>query len=430
MWKNKFYFIYVFLFVLLSSCGWNGNYNGKKVKFGEYRGVLLTQDKEIPFKFDFTSSGDGQYLLNLINGDERIPLDNIKWRNDSLYIKMHVFDAHIIVKPDGGEWSGYWVKDYTDDFKIPFKATAGASERFSEVDQEVAPKEIGGKLRVVFNPDGENPRHAVGIMKQDGHKIRGTFLTLMGDYRYLEGVVSGNKFYLSAFNGESAYLIEGEVLEDNIVVGDFWSGMSRHDKWEGEFDENASLPKADSLTKLSFAEKRKKQPTDGLPEDEPFYFEGKNLTGERVDIYHPKYEDKALIIQIMGTWCPNCMDEAAFLVDWHADNKDLPLEIVGLSFELKDDFAYGKQRIETFRDRYKIDYDLLFAGKNEKESIQQALPYIERVVAFPTTIYLNKNHEVVKIYTGFSGPATGDYYEAFKKEFEETVLKILDKNAE
>ena len=48
---------------------------------------------------------------------------------------------------------------------------------------------------------------------------------------------------------------------------------------------------------------------------------------------------------------------------------------------------------------------------------------LNRIVAYPTMIFLNKNNQVVAIHTGFSGPATSDY-KAFKTEFAELVAQM------
>jgi len=53
------------------------------------------------------------------------------------------------------------------------------------------------------------------------------------------------------------------------------------------------------------------------------------------------------------------------------------------------------------------------------------LPQIKKISAFPTSIFIDKKGKIRKIDSGFNGPATGEYYTKFKKEFEQFVEKLL-----
>ena len=46
------------------------------------------------------------------------------------------------------------------------------------------------------------------------------------------------------------------------------------------------------------------------------------------------------MLQLSGTWCPNCKDETKFLAPWYEKNKDRGVEIIGLAYEKKADRAY------------------------------------------------------------------------------------------
>jgi hypothetical protein len=61
-----------------------------------------------------------------------------------------------------------------------------------------------------------------------------------------------------------------------------------------------------------------------------------------------------------------------------------------------------------------------------KEKASETLSFLNKITAFPTTIFLNREHKVVKIHTGFSGPATGNDYLSFK-ESTESLIKNLSK---
>jgi hypothetical protein len=124
------------------------------------------------------------------------------------------------------------------------------------------------------------------------------------------------------------------------------------------------------------------------------------------------------------------MEETAFLSKWYRENSDKDVKIVGLAFERKDDFNYAQKRINKLKERYGITYDILFAGKSSKEEASRKLPMLNRVVSFPTTIFIDKTGNVRKIHTGFNGPGTGKYYAQFVEEFNLFVNKLLEEDQE
>ena len=49
---------------------------------------------------------------------------------------------------------------------------------------------------------------------------------------------------------------------------------------------------------------------------------------------------------------------------------------------------------------------------------------LSKIISYPTTIFLDRNKRVIKIHTGFNGPATGEKYIEFKKEFDRTIKEM------
>jgi hypothetical protein len=50
---------------------------------------------------------------------------------------------------------------------------------------------------------------------------------------------------------------------------------------------------------------------------------------------------------------------------------------------------------------------------------------LNKVMGYPTTIFIDRKGTVKRIYTGFTGPATGKYYEKYQDDFDAYVLKLL-----
>jgi hypothetical protein len=95
---------------------------------------------------------------------------------------------------------------------------------------------------------------------------------------------------------------------------------------------------------------------------------------------------------------------------------------------LKNDFESAKKSLTSLKNRLGIEYEILFAGTTSKESVAKALPALNGIASFPTTIFIGRNGNVRKIHSGFSGPATGKFYEEFKTEFNAIVNQLIAEN--
>jgi hypothetical protein len=117
------------------------------------------------------------------------------------------------------------------------------------------------------------------------------------------------------------------------------------------------------------------------------------------------------------------MDETRFLTEWYAKNNHRGIEIIGLAYEQKADFNYASARVKKMKEKLGVPYEVLIAGTQANAS--QTLPALNRVIAFPTTIFVGKDGRVKHIHTGFSGPGTGIYYEQQKERFNEIVNQLV-----
>ena len=194
--------------------------------------------------------------------------------------------------------------------------------------------------------------------------------------------------------------------------GEYWSGKTGNKKFKAARDENASLPDANSLTYLK----------EGFDKIE---FTFPDLDGNHVSLNDEKYQNKVVVLQLFGTWCPNCMDETIFLTEWYNKNKNRGIEIIGLAYEVKDDFDYASNRVKVMKEKYNVGYDYVVAGTSSKSDAAKTLPMLNHVMSFPTSIVIDKKGNVRNIHTGFSGPATGDYYLDFINEFNTLIDELL-----
>ncbi|MFD2202306.1 TlpA disulfide reductase family protein [Shivajiella indica] len=378
---------------------------------GDWHAELNIEPGIVPFSFGLKKNGE-KWGSEIYNADEVLSYDEVDQFGDSLIIHMGIFDSDIkaAVQKDGS-LKGYFIKNHLEGYRIPFTATKGLKDRFSTSTSPIA--DFSGKWKTEFEKSNGEKYDAIGIFKQEGDHITGTFLTSLGDYRYLEGNVDGDTFYLSAFDGSHVYFFSGKNLPDGSIHGTFRSGPKYRESFFAVRDEAFELPDANSLNYLK----------DGY---ERLSFSFPDLNKNMVSLEDEKFKDKVVLVQLFGTWCPNCMDETKYLAEWYRKNKNREIEIIALAFEYKADFDYASARVRKTKERMNAEYIFLVAGESNKEKASEALPALNQVIAFPTLIYIGRDGKVKNIHTGFSGPGTGAYYERWVEEHENLVNRLLE----
>ena len=378
-----------------------------------YRAVLLTPGGELPFSLNIVLIHDS-IRAEIANGNEVINLSPSHFWFEGhgwLDLKFPVFNTEIILgwPPDTNKIGGYW-RDNSRPGNYLLDFHAIQDENYRYIKNPLPPKlNISGRYDAIFK-DESSMDSTVAIFEQKENHLTGTFLTTTGDYRFLEGDVSADSFYLSAFDGSHAFLFKGKINDDGTLSGGYWSGKHYHANFTAVKNENAKLPDPKKLTYLK----------EGYSKIE-FAFPDED--GNMVSLNDERFKNKVVIIQITGSWCPNCMDETSYISEVEEKYKNKDLAIVALSFERQPDPQNFKINIDRLKKYFGIDYLYLNAGLPKNAG--DALPMLNHVMGFPTTIILNKKHEVAEIYTGFNGPATGQLFLDYQKDFEELIDALL-----
>lgn len=387
-----------------------------ELKSGIWRGTLSRDDQRLPILLDISKSADGKsYQVYSINGNERLALDSAYFQNDSLHIPMQIFNSEIVAKLNGDVLQGTYnrLKGNTVESSLPFEAKFGENYRFFKAGEAKSAHNIAGKWRTVFkNTATGDTTQAVGTFEQKGTDVSGSFLTPTGDYRFLSGSVHGDSLFLSTFDGSNALLFKAAISSDGALSGALWSGIKGYRTWNAQRDESASLPDANALTYLK-------------PGFETLQFSFPDVNGNQVAFPGSAYKNKVVVVQILGSWCPNCMDETNFLEPWYKKNKERGVEIIGLAFEHSDQLEVSAPKLKKMISRFDMTYPVLLAGTNTNEATAKALPMLNKVMSYPTTIILDKKGKVRQIHTGFSGPGTGVYYDQYVEDFNALLDKLI-----
>lgn len=409
-------FIVLAAAVSAAGCGQDGDQDPPAADLiGSWRGVLASPGGELPFTLRLDDDGPRLRAV-ILNGSEEAPINRVTRDGRKLSFHFDHYDSEIEATLADGKMQGRFRRTIpSGDSVLAFSAEKGDTDRFKPTTRKGAGTlpEVSGSWAVEFVDDGGS-EIAQGEFLQQGSTVTGTFLTPTGDHRFLAGSYENGLLRLSCFDGSHAYLFEAVAQEDGSLAGDFWSRESYHAKWTARRAAAGEqvLPDAWAQVGLQNAEGR-------------FHFEFPDAEGKMLSLADPRFRGKVVVVNLFGSWCPNCNDEAPLLSAWHHRFRGQGLEIVGLAFEYTGKPERDREQLRRFSARHSIDYPLLLAGTSDKKKAAAALPDLTRVAAFPTTIFLGRDGKVRKIHSGFAGPGTGRHHAELVAELEALLQQLI-----
>lgn len=351
-----------------------------------------TRYAAIPVRMEVDEKGN----FTLINGEEQIRLVHQSGSGDTLVarIEPYLSSLHYVIK-DRKNITGYWVDEARENYKVNFTAAPTPPSSASDIEWE-------NKIYdVTFSYDCVDCSYkSVGIFNANNGVVTGTFLTETGDYRYLQGETYNNgNFYLSCFDGAHLFHFTGTVKGDSIHNGIFKSGKHYSERWNGVLNENAKLRDPDSLTYLK-------------PGYDALEFTVRNINGDSVVFNREKFLGKTTVVQILGTWCPNCSDETIFWKDVKKSMGD-NLQIIPVAFERGNAFEKHVKAVSNYRKQFDLPYEVFIGGEINKNNAAQVFKALNAVMSYPTSIIIDPTGRVKTIHTGFYGPSTGKYHKIY-----------------
>lgn len=413
---NKITLVFTIFIIALFSCGENNPVavnHTLPINDGIWRGKLTLDSTGTICPFNYYLSGrfPDSLCIEIYNAEERIFVNDIQIRNDSVFIKMPIYESEFRLRFDSTSMMGYWYnKSRGADYKIPFSASYGDTRRY--ISKKSSSEDLNGLWATTFSKGTEEEWNATGKFKMFDSKVTGTFLTTTGDLRYLEGSIDGNELNLSSFDGSHAFAFKGEISGDTIKKGIFASGIHHSETW--------------SASRINDYKEEITPVSEMVYDTARFTFTLFNESGDSITEIDPRVSGKMKIIQIMGSWCPNCLDEARYFSDIYNTYSSNGLVILGVSFERTETIDEAWRKINDFRKNVGCSYPYFYGGRPGKKQILDLFPAMKDFKAYPTSIFLNKDNEVIKVHTGFSGPATGIYYDEYKQEIVQLIKNELN----
>ena len=378
-----------------------------------WRGTIaLPGQKQLPFLvfLDLKQPAPSGYFLN---GSEQTPIPEVYYHGDSLTFVFSEYGAAMQGIWKSGKLAGEFLRFRKDTMITKFEAVPVTSA--DQPPQTKASNEVPlvGKFQAYFRqPEGIDSSSKATFWAH-GDSVYGTIVESSGDLGLMAGRQTGNSVALTRFTGWQGQMIELTRVQNS------WSGTLFY-----------RIPPP-----VSFTLEPRATLTDGLPAvkrpsikdpRKPFMFSGTTVMGDTLSNLSPQFKGKVLVLDIMGTWCHNCMDAAPLLQKLYSEFGGQGLEIVGLSFELRDDPATARRNLLLFEERHGITFPVLFCGSTIPANIDARVKsQLNNFPGYPTTVFVDRNGVVQAIHGGFNGPGTGEEFQAQVNQYYDLVKALL-----
>lgn len=345
-----------------------------------------------------------QDSLVFFNHTERIAVPYTN--NASLRADFTLYRSAIVLNStlDSGHW-----EIYDRDTSYRFPLSVQHTDPYVVPGHRIVPDTL--VYAIAFNPETDQQYPAIGRFLRSGDYLSGTFQTETGDFRFLEGAfINDTSAFLTCFDGSHLFHFSLRCVDDSIT-GIFSSGSHYRSAFQGVLDFQAELSDPFSLTQVI--------------DPSPISLEVLTTEGDHLILDTALLQDKITVLQLMGTWCPNCFDESNYLRDLYKRHYDARIQIIALAYERAEEPQAALPRLAHYRQKLRLQYPIYLAGKASKAMASQQFPMLNGITSFPTTIVIGPDASIRFTHTGFNGPGTGDAFTQFTRRFESQLHALL-----
>jgi thiol-disulfide isomerase/thioredoxin len=379
---------------------------------GLWDATVTLNGTSIPFKIELSGEG-ANVKSDFFNGNEKVnPSTSGSFQDGALVLRFASYATELKATLNKGSLIGTYGGTNGDSYSFQAKRhvesptpVAGVKVPHIEGVWEIQVKSPKGESAWSFVVNQRGPQIAAAIVRVDGDTG-----TLAGNYQ-------DGKFVLSHFTGERPLYLEVTPALDGSLQLEIVSFRTKQMLTALRPDmarAKGLSPPDDPMTHTKM-----KNPA------EPLHFSFPDLSGQLVSDTDKRFQGKVLLVNIGGSWCPNCHDEAPFLEELYRKYHSQGLEIVALDFEGEDQLK-DLSRLRAFIKRYGIEYTYLVAG--EPSQLNEKLPQAENLNAWPTTFFVGRDGLVRSIHTGFTSRASGQIDSRLKDEMTNEVARLLSEN--
>jgi thiol-disulfide isomerase/thioredoxin len=377
---------------------------------GLWDATITFNGESIPFRLQI--AGEGSNLRGwLFNGDDKVISSGASYHDGSLVLNFDSYAAKLEAKLNDGELVG----QYGPMLKKTYPVTARRHK--AEASSNASAPSINGLWEVeVKSSKGEKAWRLI-VQQKSASKVSAAILRVDGDTGALTGGYKDGKFVLSHFSGGRPSLMILTPAGDGTLAIDMTDlhGKSQLTATRPDVARAKGLPPPtdpDHHTTVKDA-------------SEPFKFSFPDLNGKVISNSDAQFQGKVVLVNVTGSWCPNCHDEAPFLAELYRKYRSQGLEVVALSFE-EDDQLKNPVRLRAFMKEYGIDYTVLLGGTPDERDAKLTQPV--NLNSWPTTFFIGRDGRVRFVHAGFPGPASGELYKQAAHEFYSQVEGLLAEN--
>ncbi len=377
---------------------------------GLWDATITFNGRDIPFRLQI--AGEGANLQGwLFNGNEKVVASGASFQDGSLVLNFDSYAAKLEAKLQDGSLAGQYGPMLKKTYPVAahrHKAEASASSKAPSIDGlwEVAVK----------SSKGEQAWRLI-VQQKSAANVEAAILRVDGDTGALTGRYQDGRFVLSHFSGGRPSLMILTPAADGTLTVDMTD-------LHGESQMTATRPdvaRAKGLPPPTDPDRH----TSVKDPYEAFRFSFPDLNGKIVSNTDARFLGKVVLVNITGSWCPNCHDEAPFLAELYRKYRSQGLEIVALSFEEEDQLK-NPTRLRAFMKEYGVDYTVLLGGVPDQRDAKLTQPV--NLNSWPTTFFLGRDGRVRFVHAGFPGPASGKLYHQAVQEFYAQVDSLLAEN--
>jgi thiol-disulfide isomerase/thioredoxin len=397
---------------------------------GRWDAQLVRKDTVIPFRLDI--SGEGPTLKGTFYDGFR-PYEkttSASFDDGKLVLNIDHYLTTITATVKDGKLVGDVVaQNRGARSEYSFVATRHDAAAVARASAVVAPA-IGGSWEIPLSATSSKGEKAFRlIVDQRGAEVAASILRVDGDTGSYSGTYKDGKWVLSHFDGSRPGVIEVTAKQDGTL--EIVQKVDRPQASGNSYESTPDGRYAQTLVAYRPAVARAK----GLPEpanylthttardpNEKFTFAFPDLAGKQRTQDEPYFQGQVVLAIVTGTWCPNCHDEAQYLVELDKQYRDRGLRIVALNFEEVEQ-QDSLKRANAFVKQYGVKYPYLLAGAPEQ--MWEKVPQLLNLNTWPATVFVARDGTVRAVHAGFASPASGEFNAQLKKEFAERIEQLL-----
>jgi peroxiredoxin len=401
---------------------------------GRWDAVLTRNGTEIPFRLDIKGNGTN---LEGVFYDGLRPYDgttSANFKDGKLTLNIEHYLTTISADLKDGKLEGTAAaQNRESSAQYGFRAVRHVTNAAADAK---APSIAGTYIIPLDAPSSKGEKAFRLIVQQQGPEVSASILRIDGDTGSYSGSYKDGKWVLGHFDGgrpgvitiapaaDGSLKVEQQASRPSAQAaaasGNAYGSDATPDgryaqvltAWRADVAQAKGLPQPDDFLNH----------TTVRDPNEIFKFKFPDLNGKLVSSDDARFKNKVVLAIVTGTWCPNCHDEAQYLVDLDKKYRDKGLEIVALTFEEPEQQA-TLQRAKAFVKKYGVKYTYLNAGAPAE--MWEKVPQLNHLDTWPATIFIGRDGKIDAVHSGFASPASGEFHAQLQRDFTARVEKLL-----